>query len=180
MDTGPVLFMGGRGAGAGEVGTRAVAAPAGVTEVVIGRGTGEVLTTGGMGAVISLGCVIPAPGRARRVMRTVSFLSGTAAVFWDGPGGGVGCVLLSLMVQKFVTEAWSRRVIQKRLAVFVVESQWDSRDLGGSFRGVHAMDAAVHEGIDTRAPELARLRLQIGPFHHHTQSLCMKFNHPNP
>lgn len=90
MEIGPVLFMVDGGAPEGVVGTREVAAPAGVTEVVIGRGTGEVLTTGGMGAVISFGCVIPAPGRARRVMRTVSFLSGTAAVFWDGPGGGVG------------------------------------------------------------------------------------------
>lgn len=88
--TGPVFAMGGSGAAAGAVGTREVAAPAGVTEVVMGRGTGEVLTTGGIGAVISFGWVIPAPGRARRVMRTVSFLSGTAAVFWDGPGGGVG------------------------------------------------------------------------------------------
>ena len=156
MDTGPVFDMGGSGAGAaGAVGTRAVAAPAGVTEVVMGRGTGEVLTTGGMGAVISFGWVIPAPGRARRVMRTVSFLSGTAAVFWDGDGGGVGCVLLS-MVQKFVTEAWSRRVFQKRLAVFVAESQWDSPVLGGSFAGKNATHAAVHEGIDGPTPSLAR------------------------
>lgn len=90
MVTGPVLFIEDGDAAEGAVGTREVAAPAGVTEVVIGRGTGEVLTTGGIGAVCSFGCVIPAPGRARRVMRTVSFLSGTAAVFWDGPGGGVG------------------------------------------------------------------------------------------
>ena len=151
MDTGPVLFMGiVGGRGAGEVGTRAVAAPAGVTEVVMGRGTGVVLTTGGTGAVISFGCVIPAPGRARRVMRTVSFLSGTAAVFCDGDGGGVGCVLLSLMMQKFVTEAWSHRVFQKRLAFFVVGSQWDSPVLGGSFAGKNAVHAPMLEGIDAR------------------------------
>lgn len=84
--------------GAGAVGTRPVlAAPAGVTEVVMGRGTGDVTEGGGTGAVISFGCVRPAPGRARRVMRTVSFFRGTAAVFWAGAGGGVGWVL-SLMV----------------------------------------------------------------------------------
>lgn len=99
--TGLVLFIDTWGVGA--VGTRAVAAPAGVTDVVMGRGTGEVFTEGATGEVSSLGCVIPAPGRARKVMRTVSFFRGTAAVFWDGVGGGVGCVLLSLMVQKFVT-----------------------------------------------------------------------------
>jgi hypothetical protein len=32
-------------------------------------------------------------------MRTVSFLRGTAAVFWTGDGGGVGWVLLSLMMK---------------------------------------------------------------------------------
>ena len=49
-------------------------------------------------AVASFGCVTPAPGRARRVMRTVSFFSGTAEVLATGVGGGVGWVLLSLMV----------------------------------------------------------------------------------
>jgi hypothetical protein len=83
----------------GEVTLRA----AGVTEVVIGRGTGEVIAEG-TGAVSSFGWVTPAPGRARKVMRTVSFFSGTAAVFACGEGGGVGCVLLSLMVKKF----WKR------------------------------------------------------------------------
>jgi hypothetical protein len=90
--------------GAGAVGTRPVDAPAGVTEVVMGRGTGEVTEGGGTGAVISFGCVRPAPGRARRVMRTVSFLRGTAAVFWTGDGGGVGWVL-SLMMQIVDAEA---------------------------------------------------------------------------
>lgn len=76
------VFANGTGLmGAGAVGTRVVfTVPAGVTEVVIGRGTGEVME-GGTGAVISFGCVRPAPGRARRVMRTVSFFRGTAAVF---------------------------------------------------------------------------------------------------
>jgi hypothetical protein len=89
--------------GAGAVGTRPDA-PAGVTEVVMGRGTGDVTEGGGTGAVISFGCVRPAPGRARRVMRTVSFLRGTAAVFWTGDGGGVGWVL-SLMMQIVDAEA---------------------------------------------------------------------------
>ena len=79
------------------VGTRAVVEE-GVTEVVMGRGTGEV-PADGTGVVNSFGCVTPAPGRARKVMRTVSFFSGTAAVFTDGAGGGVGWVLLSLMVK---------------------------------------------------------------------------------
>jgi hypothetical protein len=52
-----------------------------VTDVVIGRGTGEVAEGGVTGAVMSVGCVSPAPGRARNVMRTVSFFRGTAAVF---------------------------------------------------------------------------------------------------
>ena len=59
------------------------------TCVVPGAGTGE---------VISFGCVTPAPGRARRVMRTVSFFSGTAEVLATGVGGGMGWVLLSLIV----------------------------------------------------------------------------------
>jgi hypothetical protein len=90
--------------GAGAVGTRPVEAPAGVTEVVIGRGTGDVVEGGGTGAVNSFGCVRPAPGRARSVMRTVSFFRGTAAVFWTGDGGGVGWVL-SLMVKGIGAEA---------------------------------------------------------------------------
>jgi hypothetical protein len=72
-----------------DVGTLAVAAPAGVTEVVIARGTGEVLDPG-TGVVSSFGWVTPAPGRARNVMRTVSFFKGTADVFAAGTGGGVG------------------------------------------------------------------------------------------
>ena len=100
----PVFASGTGLIGAGAVGTRPVAAPAGVTEVVMGRGTGEVIDGGGTGDVISFGCVRPAPGRARRVMRTVSFLRGTAAVFWTGAGGGVGWVL-SLMVKIVDAEA---------------------------------------------------------------------------
>ncbi len=42
------------------------------------------------GEVDSRGWVVPSPGRARRVMRTVSFLSGTAEVFGVLGGGGVG------------------------------------------------------------------------------------------
>lgn len=51
-------------------------------------GTPEV--TGLTGEVDSRGCVAPAPGRARRVMRTVSFFSGTAEVLGVLGGGGVG------------------------------------------------------------------------------------------
>ena len=98
--TEPVFARGTGLIGAGAVGTRPVAAPAGVTDVVIGRGTGEVIEGGGTGAVSSLGCVRPAPGRARNVMRTVSFFRGTAAVFWTGEGGGWGAVLSSGMVVK--------------------------------------------------------------------------------
>ena len=36
---------------------------------------------GATGAVASRGCVTPAPGRALKVMRTVSFFKGTEAVF---------------------------------------------------------------------------------------------------
>lgn len=79
----------------GEVGTRAVAAPAGVTEVVIGCGVEPKPV---IGAVCSFGCVTPMPGRARKVMRTVSFLSGTAEVFAFGTGGGVGWVLFSSLM----------------------------------------------------------------------------------
>jgi hypothetical protein len=46
--------------------------------------------TGLMGDVASLGCVAPSPGRARRVLRTVSFFSGTADVFGVLGAGGVG------------------------------------------------------------------------------------------
>jgi hypothetical protein len=42
----------------------------------------------GTGEVASRGCVVPAPGRARRVMRTVSFFNGTAEVL----GGGMAAV----------------------------------------------------------------------------------------
>lgn len=95
-ETGPVFDM----MGSGPVGTREVAAPAGVTEVVMGRGTGEVFAEAGTGEVISFGTGMPAPGRARKVMRTVSFFRGTAAVFWDGLGG-VGWLLESLIGAKF-------------------------------------------------------------------------------
>lgn len=42
----------------------------------------------GTGDVASRGWVVPAPGRARKVMRTVSFFNGTAEVF----GGGMAAV----------------------------------------------------------------------------------------
>ena len=94
----------------GEVGTRAVAAPAGVTEVVMARGTGDV-PGAGTGAVNSFGWVTPAPGRARSVIRTVSFFSGTADVLAEGTGGGEGWVLFSsLMMNKGVSPAAARGI----------------------------------------------------------------------
>ena len=54
--------------------------------------------TGDTGAVASRGIVAPAPGRERRVMRTVSFFRGTAAVLGVLGGGGVGVFSDSLMV----------------------------------------------------------------------------------
>ena len=82
----------------GEVGILALDAPAGVTDVVIGLGTAAVPGVA-IGAVCSLACGTPIPGRARRVMRTVSFFSGTAEVFTCGVGGALGWMgLSSLMV----------------------------------------------------------------------------------
>lgn len=113
-------------AGTGEVLTRAwgIGALNGVTgdvtlraagiEVVIGRGTDWVFAEG-TGEVSSFGWVTPAPGRARRVMRTVSFFSGTAAVFAEGVGGGVGCVLLSLMMNYFVGNSISTENFKKTI-----------------------------------------------------------------
>lgn len=57
-----------------------VLAVTGAAEVVALEGA-TLPVTGLMGAVASRACVTPAPGRARRVMRTVSFFSGTADVF---------------------------------------------------------------------------------------------------
>jgi hypothetical protein len=72
----------------------------GTTDVVL-KEAGIPPVAGEIGAVDSRGWVTPAPGRPRRVMRTVSFFSGTAAVFGVEPGGGDGgCVFSgSLMVQ---------------------------------------------------------------------------------
>ena len=101
--TGAVLWRGcgiGELSGAtGEVTERAIG-----VELVAARGTGWVFAAG-TGDVSSFGWVTPAPGLARRVMRTVSFFNGTAAVFAEGVGGGVGCVLLSLMVNYFVAKS---------------------------------------------------------------------------
>lgn len=61
----------------------------GTTEVVL-KEAGIPPVAGETGAVASRGWVTPAPGRPRRVIRTVSFFSGTAAVFGVEPEGGVG------------------------------------------------------------------------------------------
>lgn len=63
----------------------------------MGADVGTLDVIGLTGAVDSRGCVVPSPGRARKVMRTVSFLSGTAEVF--GVLGGVGWFSDSLMGQ---------------------------------------------------------------------------------
>jgi len=55
-----------------------------------GAAVGTLEVIGLTGTVDSRGWVVPSPGRARRVMRTVSFLSGTAEVFGVLGGGGVG------------------------------------------------------------------------------------------
>lgn len=71
----------------------------GTTDVVL-KEAGMPPVAGETGAVASRGWVTPAPGRPRRVMRTVSFFSGTAAVLGVEPDGGVGGVISdSLMVQ---------------------------------------------------------------------------------
>lgn len=61
----------------------------GTTEVVLNE-AGMPPVAGETGAVDSRGWVTPAFGRPRSVMRTVSFLSGTAAVFGEEPEGGGG------------------------------------------------------------------------------------------
>jgi hypothetical protein len=64
---------------------------------LLGAEIGTLEVTGLTGEVASRGCVAPSPGRARNVMRTVSFFSGTADVFGVLGGGGVGWFSDSLM-----------------------------------------------------------------------------------
>jgi hypothetical protein len=97
--TGAVLDLGaggGSGAEGSWIGAVAFLATVGTTEVVF-REDGTLPVEGETGAVDSRGWVTPAPGRPRRVMRTVSFFSGTAAVFGVVGGGGVGVFSGSLM-----------------------------------------------------------------------------------
>lgn len=79
------------------MGAVAFLAMVGTTEVVL-REAGMEAPAGATGAVASRGCVTPPPGRPRRVMRTVSFFSGTAAVLGVVAGGGIGVFSGSLMV----------------------------------------------------------------------------------
>lgn len=65
---------GGSGADGSWIGAVELRGAEGDTEEVVDE-------LGVTGAVASRACVTPAPGRARNVMRTVSFLSGTAEVF---------------------------------------------------------------------------------------------------
>jgi hypothetical protein len=81
--TGAVALFGaggGRGAEGSWIGAVAVFAVMGTAEVVALDGA-TLPVTGLTGAVASRAWVTPAPGRARSVMRTVSFFSGTAEVF---------------------------------------------------------------------------------------------------
>lgn len=66
---------GGSGAEGSWIGAVARRAVGGVMELVVIEGT-----PGATGDVASRGWVTPAPGRARKVMRTVSFFSGTEEV----------------------------------------------------------------------------------------------------
>lgn len=98
--TGAVALFGaggGSGAEGSWIGAVAFFAIVGTTEVVCKEAGGAKLA-GATGAVASRGWVTPAPGRPRRVMRTVSFFSGTAAVFGVVAGGGRGVFSGSLMV----------------------------------------------------------------------------------
>lgn len=97
--TGAVLDLGaggGSGAEGSWIGAVAFLATVGTTDVVF-RDDGPLPVEGETGAVDSRGWVTPAPGRPRKVMRTVSFFSGTAAVFGVVGGGGVGVLSGSLM-----------------------------------------------------------------------------------
>ena len=65
----------------------------------------------GIGEVASRGWVTPAPGRARKVMRTVSFFRGTAEVLGALGGGiaavfGVGGVLSASLMGKSGSGKW--------------------------------------------------------------------------
>jgi hypothetical protein len=98
--TGLVLAFGaggGSGADGSWMGAVAFFATVGTTEVVPRLGAPP--EAGDTGAVASRGCVTPALGRPRSVMRTVSFFRGTAAVFGVEPGEGGGVFSDSLMVQ---------------------------------------------------------------------------------
>ncbi len=68
-----------------------------------GPGGGRPPKPGATGAVASRGWVVPAPGRARKVMRTVSFFRGTAEVFGEPVGTaavlGVGGVLSASLIK---------------------------------------------------------------------------------
>jgi hypothetical protein len=73
---------------------------------------------GDTGDVVSLGWVTPAPGRARRVMRTVSFFSGTEEVFGvDGFSGSLMAVNKILNFSLYLASpAASRQYLSPRVA----------------------------------------------------------------
>lgn len=65
---------------------------------------GSPADTGLTGAVASRGWVVPVPGRARKVILTVSFLRGTAAVLEALGGGGIGWFSDSLMTDELASK----------------------------------------------------------------------------
>ena len=79
----------------------------GTTEVVL-KEAGIPPVAGEMGDVDSRGWVTPAPGRPRSVMRTVSFFSGTAAVFGVEPEGGDGGVFSGSLMGQGQKNKWFR------------------------------------------------------------------------
>ena len=86
---------------------------------------------GDTGAVASLGWVTPAPGRARRVMRTVSFFSGTEEVFGvDVFSGSFMAVNKILNFSLYLaSRAASRQYLSPVVARFIIR---------GAPGGVHA------------------------------------------
>jgi hypothetical protein len=91
------------GGGGAKVGAGAGAAVTGwVGPVSSTETTGAVPPFAGMGAVEPFGATGPvSSGRARRVIRTVSFFNGTVDVLVDGFRGSGVCGSVSLMIETF-------------------------------------------------------------------------------
>ena len=89
---------------------------------------------GDTGAVASLGWVTPAPGRARRVMRTVSFFSGTEEVFGvDVFSGSLMAVNKILDFSLYLaSRAASRQYLSPVVARFIIGPAADGVRSGGA------------------------------------------------